>query len=166
MARWVPIFDHPNVLVRSGQTGLLLCVGAGLLAVTQPWSRFDAWADSGPDWLDWVSYGLLALWLATYLWIWRTFSDLKSPWNSPKRPTKLGTTGPYGLLRNPGEVASAIGMLGFGLLIGSWPLLAAVPVWALVIHLGCVLREEHFFARDFAEDWEPYAKKVRRYGVV
>lgn len=82
----------------------------------------------------------------------------------PWRPsTALARSGPYRFTRNP--MYLALLMLLAGIAIGSdgpW-LLLQVPLLALVLHHGVILREEAYLERKFGADYRRYRQAVRRW---
>lgn len=82
-----------------------------------------------------------------------------------KPPTQLVTTGIYRLTRNPMYSGHLIFMLGLAITFASWIALAL-----LVFHLWWfhqrVLDDENHMRRQFGADFENYARRVRRWGVV
>ncbi len=60
----------------------------------------------------------------------------------------------------------ALGLLLLALAVGlasDWTALLLVP-WALVMHVGVVLREERYLEQKFGDDYRRYTGHVPRYG--
>lgn len=79
-----------------------------------------------------------------------------------ERPDRLVTSGPYALSRNPMYVAWAALALGAGLLRNSMWMLASTPIGARLVHRD-VLKEEHYLAARYPEQFPEYAAAVPRY---
>jgi protein-S-isoprenylcysteine O-methyltransferase Ste14 len=77
--------------------------------------------------------------------------------------TALVTSGVYGLSRNPIYIGLVAGLLGLALLVDSLWLLLLVPIVALVLDRGVILREETYLEEKFGEDYRDYKRRVRRW---
>jgi protein-S-isoprenylcysteine O-methyltransferase Ste14 len=70
----------------------------------------------------------------------------------------------YARTRNPMYQALGLMLLALAIGIGSdWTALLLVP-WALVMHVGVVLREERYLEHKFGDDYRRYKAQVPRYG--
>ncbi len=87
----------------------------------------------------------------------RTVSDVDL-----ERPSKLITTGPYLISRNPMYVGWTMLYLGGALVTRSAWMIASVPVVAGFIHRE-VLREEHTLEGAFEEEYARYKTLIHRY---
>src|SRR5262245_21486352 len=70
----------------------------------------------------------------------------------------------YENTRNP--MYQALGLFLLSLAVGlasDWTALLLVP-WALVMHVGVVLREERYLEQKFGDDYRRYKDRVPRYG--
>lgn len=77
--------------------------------------------------------------------------------------TRIVSTGPFRLSRNPIYVGMLAAFVGGSLLVKSgWPLLL-FPAVALVLHHGVVRREEAYLARKFGDEYRRYTETVRRW---
>lgn len=83
---------------------------------------------------------------------------------NPARPTSaLTVEGPYRFTRNPmylGMALATAGIAGIGNAL--WPLLALVPVLA-IIRTQVIAREERYLEEKFGEAYRAYAASVRRW---
>ncbi|MGQ0610758.1 MAG: methyltransferase family protein [Paracoccaceae bacterium] len=70
--------------------------------------------------------------------------------------------GPYSLCRHPLYLFSTLGVAGFGLLLGSWLLAAAVTAVIYTILSRTAAREERFLRTEFGAAYEAYAQAVPR----
>lgn len=78
------------------------------------------------------------------------------------RPDRLVTTGAFAISRNPIYVAFALVLTGQFLVFPNWILLVylAAGVW---LFNRQVLREEVFMKQHYGQEYQTYARKVRRY---
>jgi len=100
----------------------------------------------------------LAVSAATLFWRVGAELDPASPTNS-----KLVTSGPFRLTRNPMYLSLVIASLGIAVWIGAWPMLLAplaVFVTANWVHIPF---EEAKMRRQFGADFEAYTRRVRRW---
>ncbi len=83
---------------------------------------------------------------------------------NPTRPTTgLVGRGPYRLTRNPMYLGLASVHAGISLLFNAlWPLAALLPVLILIRWL-VIAREERYLKQKFGEEYEEYARRVRRW---
>jgi protein-S-isoprenylcysteine O-methyltransferase Ste14 len=83
---------------------------------------------------------------------------------SPYRaPTKLVTTGPYRVTRNPGYLGMTLAYVGVVVLAGAlWPLVL-LPVVLLIVDRGVIAREERYLDRRFGQDYSDYKRQTRRW---
>jgi protein-S-isoprenylcysteine O-methyltransferase Ste14 len=75
----------------------------------------------------------------------------------------LATEGIYGRSRNPIYVGFIFLIIAVGLFFSSdWTFVMLVP-FALIIHFGVILREEHYLLARFGADYADYKARVPRY---
>jgi len=80
-----------------------------------------------------------------------------------EEPTKLITTGPYALSRNPMYVAWTKLQLGVSFVVNTaWPVVFLIGA-ILYTHFFVVPREERDLERRFENEYRRYRKDVRRY---
>lgn len=100
---------------------------------------------------------LLGLWAVFALWRART------PLIPRREPKALVTTGPFRFTRNPIYLADLGLLVALGLWTGSvWPLVAAVPLWA-VLERRFIRSEEAALDASFGADYRAWAARVRRW---
>jgi protein-S-isoprenylcysteine O-methyltransferase Ste14 len=93
----------------------------------------------------------------------RAFVRAGTPVSPFRAPTKLDTSGPYRLTRNPGYLGMALAYAGIALLAGApWALLP-LPVVLALIDRGVIVREERYLRRHFGEEYARYAGRTRRW---
>jgi protein-S-isoprenylcysteine O-methyltransferase Ste14 len=108
--------------------------------------------------------GLIVLGVALPVWALALFrregTEVK-----PTSPTnrKLVTIGPYGFTRNPMYLGLVITTLGLAIWVGAWPMFIA-PIAVFVTANGVQIPfEEAKMRRQFAAQFDDYAKRVRRW---
>ncbi|WP_417270293.1 methyltransferase family protein [Celeribacter sp.] len=78
-------------------------------------------------------------------------------------PQRLVTTGIFRYSRNPICLGDAFTLVGFSLLYGSVIGLLSVPVFMTVIWWRFIRKEEEKLKGSFAQDYDTWAKKTRRW---
>ncbi|MBC7157253.1 MAG: isoprenylcysteine carboxylmethyltransferase family protein [Rhodobacteraceae bacterium] len=68
--------------------------------------------------------------------------------------------GPYSVCRHPLYTFSLVGIAGFGLMLGSVVVTAAITALAFVIFARTARREEQFLRATFGSRWDDYAARV------
>jgi protein-S-isoprenylcysteine O-methyltransferase Ste14 len=82
----------------------------------------------------------------------------------PHRPvTRLVTTGPYRVSRNPMYAGQAVAVVGVGLATGSWLPLAAAAAGMLATTRLVIGPEEDYLADRFGDEYAHYRRRVRRW---
>lgn len=74
----------------------------------------------------------------------------------------LKTEGIYQWSRNPIYVVSMIGMLGWGLVVGSWMVNSLLVTWGL-LYIAAPFVEEPWLEKKFGKEYEDYKSLVPRY---
>jgi protein-S-isoprenylcysteine O-methyltransferase Ste14 len=77
--------------------------------------------------------------------------------------TRLVTTGPFRLTRNPMYTGHLIVLLGATLRAGSWWPLLVAPLCIRATTRLVIIPEEDYLARKFGEDYQNYRARVRRW---
>ena len=78
-------------------------------------------------------------------------------------PTKLLTSGPYSLSRNPMYIAWSLLYLGIAMITNSLWMAALLPIVFAFTHLYDVRKEERFLEKQFGDEYLEYVGRVRRY---
>ncbi len=78
-------------------------------------------------------------------------------------PDELITTGPYAYSRNPMYLGWALIYFGYSLILNSIWSLVFLPVAFAYIHFFGIRAEEETLRKKFAEQYDEYCNKVRRY---
>ena len=82
----------------------------------------------------------------------------------PHRPvTRLVTSGPYRVSRNPMYAGQAVALVGVGLATGSWWPLAAAAVGMFATTRLVIGPEEDYLADRFGDEYAHYRSRVRRW---
>ena len=76
---------------------------------------------------------------------------------------KLVRTGPYRFTRNPMYLGWVIVTLGLFCLIGTWPMVLVPIAFFATMNWGQIPFEEVKMRRQFAEAFDEYARRVRRW---
>jgi protein-S-isoprenylcysteine O-methyltransferase Ste14 len=79
------------------------------------------------------------------------------------RPSTLVTGGVFRVSRNPMYVGLVAALVGAALLLGSVTALAVPPLFALLLAVRFIAREERNLAERFGGDYDAYARRVRRW---
>ncbi|MFQ5746553.1 MAG: methyltransferase [Gemmatimonadota bacterium] len=83
-----------------------------------------------------------------------------APFDPPRR---LVVRGPYRYVRNPMVMGAAVALAGASLYYGSAALAGFTALFALALHLFVIGYEEPTLRRMFGEEYEAYARRVRRW---
>lgn len=105
-----------------------------------------------------VGGAVLALWCGVTFAVVGEGTPL--PFDPPRR---LVVRGPYRFVRNPMAIGVALALTGAALYYQSTGLIAFTGVFVLVIHVFVVLYEEPTLRRMFGDEYEAYARRVRRW---
>ena len=82
----------------------------------------------------------------------------------PHRPvSRLVTTGPFQLTRNPMYTGHVVVLLGAALRTGSWWPLLVAPLCVRATARLVILPEEEYLTRQFGDDYQRYRARVRRW---
>jgi protein-S-isoprenylcysteine O-methyltransferase Ste14 len=93
----------------------------------------------------------------------RAFARARTPVSPYGAPTRLVTTGPYGLTRNPGYLGMALAYIGVAVMSQTlWALVPLVVVLVLVDR-GVIAREERYLERTFGDEYRGYKRRVGRW---
>lgn len=77
--------------------------------------------------------------------------------------TRLVTTGPYRISRNPMYTGHVVAMIGAGLWSGSWWPLVVAPLSVLATVGWVIEPEEAYLAQRFGAEYQQYRSRVRRW---
>lgn len=77
--------------------------------------------------------------------------------------TRLVTTGPFRISRNPMYAGQVVALIGAALWVGSWWPLIIAPLCVLATHRLVIVAEEDYLARRFGGEYDRYRSRVRRW---
>ncbi|HJZ30608.1 MAG TPA: isoprenylcysteine carboxylmethyltransferase family protein [Hyphomicrobiaceae bacterium] len=150
------VSDSPGVVARPP----LIYLATLMIALALEWLRplpLLGHAAIGP--------GVLAAVAGIAIAVWGRQTMLAAGTNvDPTLPsTAMVTAGPFRFCRNPLYLGLTLLYLGITLAVDTWwGLIALVPL-LLVMHVGVVLREEHYLEAKFGDQYRSYKMEVARY---
>lgn len=153
--------DHAEVAIRPPLL-LVLCVLTGLgLHALMPLRL----APEAVPYFALLALGLLlvALAFAVFAWAVRTMlaGGTSLPTNEPT--DAIVSTGPYARTRNPIYLSMVLLQLGIAVSVNAAWLLATTAVFAGVVQVGVIVREERYLERKFGSAYTDYRARVRRW---
>jgi protein-S-isoprenylcysteine O-methyltransferase Ste14 len=92
-----------------------------------------------------------------------TFARHKANIMPNRAATKLITSGPFAVSRNPIYLGNTLLVLGAGVYFGNWWLVGLALVAAVITQKLAIEREERHMAAKFGAEWVAYTQKVRRW---
>ena len=167
MARFehIPIYDTPDVLIKSGQTALIILVFGTLLFWGWEWSRLEWLGWTRPQWVRWTGFSIACVAAIGLISLIPLVRRAGNPWGPPKAPETLLTSGLFAVMHHPGDTCIFLFGIAWGFYMGSWLILVAMVPWAIAVHFLCHRREERFFRSQFHDQYAAYEKRVKRYGI-
>jgi protein-S-isoprenylcysteine O-methyltransferase Ste14 len=117
----------------------------------------------GARWLEVVGSLLAGLWAAFMIAAFATFLRAHTSILPFKPATRLVTTGPYRLTRNPMYVSFALLYVGIALLLDSWWPLFFLPMVLVAVDRLVIVREERYLLDEFGGHYDAYCRRVRRW---
>lgn len=101
--------------------------------------------------------------LAVVLWAAGIFRRAGTTIKPFERSSALVIRGPYRLSRNPIYLAMVCGLVGVGVLAGSFTPFLVVPVFAILIDRRFIRKEEAHLEQTFGSQYGAYRTAVRRW---
>ena len=127
---------------------------------------FDSWWPAAvlPNGLQYgLGAGLIGASLILAAFVFRSFHQSATSFDTGLPDTKLITTGPYRFSRNPLYLAMLAMFAGIAMAVNSlWVLGLTLPLFAIV-HYGVVRAEERCLEASFGAVWRDYAASVGRW---
>ncbi len=113
----------------------------------------------------WRYFGILVILMGFMLTLanLKLFLKLGTPPRPGLRAKKLVTDGAFRFSRNPMYLGFITMLAGVAILLGSFSPLFVIPVFALILHSGFVLREEKWMEKWFGDSYLEYKKKTPRW---
>jgi protein-S-isoprenylcysteine O-methyltransferase Ste14 len=146
-------FPPPLLFLIPLAAGAILRRWWDLELLQPPWKIFGSMA----------GWALIGFWAVLTGWAMITFSRHRTA-IYPNRPaSRLVTSGPYRLTRNPMYVSLSALYIGVSLLMNNgWPLLF-FPLVPWSVYLLVIRNEERYLAAAFGIEYEDYRAAVRRW---
>jgi protein-S-isoprenylcysteine O-methyltransferase Ste14 len=119
---------------------------------------------STPDTLAWsLGSALVIGGVALAVSFITVFRRAHTPVNPGEATTRIVTTGPYRLSRNPGYLGMALAYAGIAVLTGAlWAFASLLPTLILVDR-GVIAREERYLERKFGDEYLRYKNRTGRW---
>jgi protein-S-isoprenylcysteine O-methyltransferase Ste14 len=93
----------------------------------------------------------------------RALGNAGTPISPYRATTRLVTSGPYRISRNPGYLGMTLGYAGTALLFGAlWPFATLVPT-LIAVDRGVIAREERYLEHAFGDEYRQYKRRTRRW---
>lgn len=137
----------------------VLLGGLGMLALHH---GFPA-APVVPEPWNWLGLAPLAIGLALALSAARLFRRAATPIEPWETPSALVAVGPYRFTRNPMYLGLALSLLGLAIWLGTLTPFLVVPLFAWVITVRFIRREEQRLETRFGDQYRAYKARVRRW---
>lgn len=80
-----------------------------------------------------------------------------------EKASTLVSSGIYSYSRNPMYLAMLIGLIGFGVKLGSLLSLFVIPFFVMYMNRFQIIPEEEMLSEKFGQEFEAYKSKVRRW---
>jgi protein-S-isoprenylcysteine O-methyltransferase Ste14 len=100
---------------------------------------------------------------ALVAWAFRTMLAHGQTPDARHPKTKVVTSGPFRISRNPMYLGFEIAASGAGLVMNSVPVLVSVAASAVLTQVLVVYQEERYLASKFPDDYAAYRRRVRRW---
>jgi protein-S-isoprenylcysteine O-methyltransferase Ste14 len=113
--------------------------------------------------LQFVALGLCVFGLAFGGWALLTFFRARTAIIPDRPASRVVTTGPYRLSRNPMYLGLTVLYLGLSGLSDSWWPLVFLPMVLTALWFLVIRREERYLAAAFREEYADYRRRVRRW---
>ncbi len=138
--------------------GTGLEAGIGPAVITGGFQRGDGWLDNTVA----LALGLVLIVAGAAIVTWCYVSFVRGAGTpSPLAPPReLVGAGPYGVVRNPMYLATAVIIVGEGLLIARPLLIGCALAYLTAMYLLVTRYEEPLLARRFGAAWDAYAERV------
>ena len=150
--------DFADVILPPPVLYLGAVVALVVLRWVEPWPIFAA---STFTLYAGAALGVLAAGLG--IWAVATLRRAGTNVDPRKASTTIVTEGPFHYTRNPIYVGLAVLYLGITLALNCWWGVVLLVPTLVVMHLGVILREEHYLERKFGGDYLRYKYSVSRY---
>src|ERR1700688_3914895 len=113
------------------------------------------WSADSENTIEWFGRGLILPCIVGRTWC--------SLYIGGRKTSRLVTTGPYSVSRNPLYVFSIIGAIGIGAQLGAVSVAILTGVFAWIVHVLVVIQEERLMLAAHGDAFRDYAARVRRF---
>lgn len=151
--------DHPNIDRRIHPPILLL---ASILAAFLL-NRVLPLPIDFPEALVWVGYALILTGVGLGFSAARRFLQERTTLDPHGSATRVVTSGPYRLSRNPIYLGFVFVLIGSGLVFRTYWGLILTPVFMVLLDRLVIKHEEAYLRKKFGETYMNYASRVRRW---
>jgi len=111
----------------------------------------------------WLASAFVATSIAIFVSAFGALARARTAFDARKSTTRIVTRGAFRFSRNPTYLSLTLLHVGIAFAVESlWVLLTAIAAVG-VTHWGVILREEHYLAAKFGEEYRNYAATVRRW---
>jgi len=93
----------------------------------------------------------------------REFTMAKTTFKVNETATRLITTGPFSVSRNPLFLGSIIAYIGVAMLMRTFFPILLLPLTVLVVIKGVIEREEDYLEAKFGDNYHSYKRRTRRW---
>ena len=112
---------------------------------------------------SWVWMMILAIGLLYIIWAEIEFIRAKTTVIPRRIPSKLITTGPFKISRNPIYTGYALIILAVALKIGTFFGFVALPIFVFIIHKRFIIDEEKNLLKNFPNEVPIWIKNTKRW---
>jgi protein-S-isoprenylcysteine O-methyltransferase Ste14 len=151
--------DHPNIDRRIHPPILLI---ASILAAVLL-SRLLPLPTGFPEALGWLGYALILAGVGLGFSAARRFLQEHTTLDPHGSATKVVTSGPYRLSRNPIYLGFILLLIGSGFVFRTYWGLILAPVLMALLHRLVIKHEEEYLKKKFGETYAGYRARVRRW---
>ncbi|MBK8101502.1 MAG: isoprenylcysteine carboxylmethyltransferase family protein [Planctomycetes bacterium] len=137
----------------------LLATLAGIWALDR-WLPIARWLS--PPW-TWSGLVLVVVGVGLAVWGAGLFRRAGTGVRPFTEATEMVRNGPYRFTRNPMYLGMLLLTSGVAVTLGSVAPLLLLPLFAAVLHIRFIRREEEFLTRRFGADYLAWCKTVRRW---
>ena len=106
---------------------------------------------------------VLAAGVSGIVWAGMTLARAHTTLHPNHAASHLVITGPYGITRNPIYLGFAAMFVGIALIVNSGWMILLLPFALLAVAALAITREESHLQRKFGDDFDTYARRVRRW---
>lgn len=116
-----------------------------------------------PEWLVWAGYALILTGVGLGFSAARRFIDEHTTLDPHGSVTKIVTSGPYRLSRNPIYLGFVFVLIGSGFVFRTYWGLILTPVLMALLDRLVIQHEEAYLRKKFGESYASYTSRVRRW---